>query len=199
MERSDSGNSIPCVDGLELNLVKNNCSGPVSSLICGMGKNYILNQEVAERKIRRMAYEILENNPTEPDLILAGIQENGIVLASQIRQLLSELCPIPLELLAISLDKKNPGEVQISKPLQAENKVIIVIDDVCNTGRTLLYALQPFLGSRPKKIQSLVLVERTHKAFPVKPDYVGLSVATTLLDHIHVEVSEGRVQGAWLE
>jgi pyrimidine operon attenuation protein/uracil phosphoribosyltransferase len=164
-----------------------------------MGRNYILTQEVAEKKLRRMVYEILENNAGESNLILAGIYENGIVLAEQIRQLLFEMNLIQTDLISVTLDKKNPGKAVLSKPLPFEDRVIIVIDDVSNTGRTMLYALQPFLDTHPKKIQSLVLVERTHKTFPVKPDYVGLSVATTLLEHIHVEVGEGKVKGAWLE
>ena len=164
-----------------------------------MGRNYILTQEVAEKKLRRMAYEILENNAGEPELILAGIQENGVVLAGNIRQLLTEISPISTQLISITLDKKNPGEAVINQSVPFKNRVIIVIDDVSNSGRTMLYALQPFLDSHPKKIQSLVLVERTHKTFPVKPDYVGLSVATTLLEHIYVEVADGKVKGAWLE
>jgi pyrimidine operon attenuation protein/uracil phosphoribosyltransferase len=179
--------------------LKKNCPCPVSSLICGMSRNYILTQEVAERKLRRMAYEILENNSGESALVLAGIQENGIVLATNIQHMLKEISPISMELININLDKKNPGEIVINRPVVIKDKVIIVIDDVSNTGKTMLYALQVFLKEQPRKIQSLVLVERTHKAFPIKPDYVGLSVATTLLEHIHVEVGDGKVKGAWLE
>src|SRR6202021_664275 len=141
-----------------------------------MSRNYILTQEVAERKLRRMAYEILENNSGEPALVLAGIQENGITLASNIQQMLKEISPVSIELINISLDKKNPGEILINHPVDIKDKVIIVVDDVSNTGTTLPYALQVFLKAHPRKIQALVLVERTHKAFPIKPDYVGLSV-----------------------
>jgi len=74
-----------------------------------------------------------------------------------------------------------------------------VIDDVAMSGKTLLYAMQPFLAFYPKKIQTLVLVERSHKAFPVKPDYVGLSIATTLQEHIYVETEGEVIKGAYLE
>ena len=80
-----------------------------------------------------------------------------------------------------------------------KDRVVILIDDVCNSGKTLLYSIKPFLDLHPKKIQTLVLVERSHNAFPVKADYVGLSVATTLQEHIYVEVEKGFVKGAWLE
>ena len=102
-------------------------------------------------------------------------------------------------MITVSLDKKNPTTVEISRPLDFKNKVVILIDDVSNSGKTLLYAIKPFLDTSPKKIQTLVLVERSHNTFPVKPDYVGLSVATTIQEHIYVEVEKGHVKGAWLE
>ncbi|MEJ7769041.1 MAG: phosphoribosyltransferase family protein, partial [Chitinophagaceae bacterium] len=79
-----------------------------------------------------------------------------------------------------------------------DDSVIILIDDVTNSGKTLLYALKPFLAHHPKKIQTLTLVERSHKLFPVSSDYVGISLATTLQEHIFVEVENGQVSGAYL-
>ena len=146
-----------------------------------------------------MAYEILENNMGETGFILAGIRESGTAIAQTIQDLLKEIAGLQTELISVSLDKKNPKEVKVSRQLDYQNQVIILIDDVSNSGKTLLYAIKPFLDSNPKKIQALVLVERSHKAFPVKPDYVGLSVSTTLQEHIYVEVENGRVKGAWLE
>lgn len=170
-----------------------------SCLICVMDKNYILTQEVAAKKLQRMVYEILENNANEDMLILAGIRESGSIIARNIQKLLTEISGISTELITLNLDKKFPREVGLSKRVEIDNKVIIVIDDVSNSGKTLLYALKPFLEYHPKKIEILVLVERTHKAFPVKPDYVGLSLATTLQEHIYVDVEGEMVKGAWLE
>lgn len=164
-----------------------------------MEKNYILSPEVAAKKLKRMAFEILENNFGETGFILAGIRDSGTVIANTIQELLKEIAGLNSELITVSLDKKNPKEVTVSRQLDFQNKVIILIDDVSNSGKTLLYAIKPFLDSNPKKIQTLVLVERSHSSFPVKPDYVGLSVATTLQEHIYVEVEGGRVKGAWLE
>ena len=161
--------------------------------------NYILTSEIAEKKLRRMAYEILENNFGEKEIILAGIRESGLVIARNMQRLLNEITDIHTELMGIMLDKKMPEEVKLSKDLPLDDKVIIVIDDVANSGKTLLYALKPFLSFHPKKIQSLVLVERRHNAFPVKPDYVGLSLATTLQEHIYVEVEGEKVKGAYLK
>jgi pyrimidine operon attenuation protein/uracil phosphoribosyltransferase len=164
-----------------------------------MEKNYILSPEVAAKKLKRMAFEILENNFGETSFILAGIRESGTVIAETIQRLLTEIAGLQTELITVSLDKKNPTTVEISRPLDFKNKVVILIDDVSNSGKTLMYAIRPFLDSSPKKIQTLVLVERSHNAFPVKPDYVGLSVATTIQEHIYVEVEKGLVKGAWLE
>ncbi|HMH32221.1 MAG TPA: phosphoribosyltransferase family protein [Puia sp.] len=159
----------------------------------------ILNQIVIEKKLRRMAYEILENNSSETELILAGVRESGTVIAKNIQRILQEISPFRIELITLTLDKKFPRQVTLSKEVTVEDKVIIVIDDVANSGKTMLYSLKPFLEFHPRKIQSLILVERTHKAFPVKPDYVGLSVATTLQEHIYVEVEGESVLGAWLK
>jgi pyrimidine operon attenuation protein/uracil phosphoribosyltransferase len=164
-----------------------------------MEKNYILSPEVAAKKLKRMAFEILENNFGETSFILAGIRESGTVIAETIQRLLTEISGLHTELITVSLDKKNPTTVEISRPLDFKNKVVILIDDVSNSGKTLMYAIRPFLDTSPKKIQTLVLVERSHNAFPVKPDYVGLSVATTIQEHIYVEVEKGLVKGAWLE
>jgi pyrimidine operon attenuation protein/uracil phosphoribosyltransferase len=162
-------------------------------------KKYILSREVAEKKLRRMAYEILEDNIDEKEIILAGIRESGSVVARNIQRMLGEIAPVITELITLSLDKRQPKEVTLNKSPDFNDKVIIVIDDVANSGKTLLYALKPFLNFYPKKIQTLVLVERSHTSFPVRPDYVGLSIATTLQEHIYVEVKGEEVLGAYLK
>jgi pyrimidine operon attenuation protein / uracil phosphoribosyltransferase len=162
-------------------------------------KKYILSKEVVEKKLRRMAYEILENNIDEKEIILAGIRESGSVVAKVIQKMLGEISSIKTEFITITLDKKEPMDVSLSKSFDFNGKVIIVIDDVSNSGKTLLYALKPFIAFHPKKIQILVLVERTHTSFPVRPDYVGLSIATTLQEHIFVEVNKDEISGAYLQ
>ncbi len=162
-------------------------------------KNYILDQATAAKKLRRMAYEILENNTGEAALVLAGIRNSGTVMAQHIQLLLREISDIPTDLYTITLDKHLPAEVVLSKQGHFDDKVIIVIDDVAMSGKTLLYAMKPFLAFHPKKIQTLVLVERSHKAFPLKPDYVGLSISTTLQEHIYVETEGDIIKGAYLE
>jgi len=177
-------------------------------------KNYILTQQVAEKKLRRMAYEILEHNAGETHLILAGIRDNGSAIARTIQRLLQEITDgrLTTRLISIALDKRMPREVILSETERTggslsegqtlapfDDQVVIVIDDVASSGKTLLYAMKPFLDAYPRKIECLVLVGRTHKAFPVHPDYIGLSLSTTLQEHIYVEVEGDEVKGAWLE
>jgi len=164
-----------------------------------MSRNYILDQDTANRKLTRMAYEIVENNIHESELVLAGIYQNGVVIARNMERILKEISPLKITPLTITLDKKNPGEIEVNPKIDFQNATILLIDDVTNSGKTLLYALKPFLSFHPRTIQTLVLVERTHTTFPVRPDYVGLSVATTLQEHIIVEVEGDRVMGAWME
>ncbi len=92
-----------------------------------------------------------------------------------------------------------PDVIAVSPEYDMNDKVVIIVDDVVNSGKTLLYALKPFLSFHPKKIQTLVLVERTHKMFPVTSDYVGLSLATTLQENIVVEVDGNEIAGAYME
>ena len=161
-------------------------------------RKYILDQEVASKKLQRMAYEILEDNLDEEKIILAGIPENGTVIAKNIKKIISQISSLKTDLISISLDKRLPKEVRLNKNLDFNNQVVIIVDDVVNSGKTLLYAVKPFLEYQPKKIQTLVLVERSHNNFPVQPDYVGLSLSTTLQEHIIVEVSGETITGAYL-
>jgi pyrimidine operon attenuation protein / uracil phosphoribosyltransferase len=162
-------------------------------------KKYILNKEVAAKKMRRMAYEILENNLEEKEIVLAGIRGSGSVVARNIEKILKEISSLNIETITISLDKRQPEEITLSETMDFTGKVIIVIDDVSNSGKTMLYALKPFINYHPKKIQTLVLVERSHNSFPVRPDYVGLILATTMQEHIYVEVAGDEVLGARME
>ena len=162
-------------------------------------KKYILDQTTAEKKIRRMALEILENNADEKEIILAGIRESGSVLAKAVQEVLKAESSIPTTLISLSLDKKTPKEVALSAQIDFAGKTIIVVDDVANSGKTLLYAMKPFLEFHPRSIQVLVLVARSHNAFPVHPDYIGVSIAPTLEEHIFVEVEGDTVKGAYLQ
>lgn len=164
-----------------------------------MTKNYILDENAVSTKLQRMAYQIIENNLDEKEIILVGIQENGSAIARNVQKMLEAIGHLHTQLVDLSLNKKKPEKISLSQEIDCNGKVIIIVDDVSNSGKTMLYAMKPFLNMHPKKIQTLALVERTHKAFPVKTDYVGLSLATTLQEHIYVELDGENIKGAWME
>lgn len=161
--------------------------------------NLILSAETAAKKMQRMAYEIVEHNISEQELILAGIKESGLIIAQKIKTFLQEIFKGEIKVIEINLDKKDPKKISIPAEMDFNGKVIIITDDVANTGKTMLYAVKPFLEFYPKKIQTLVLVERSHKEFPVFADYVGLSVSTGPAEKIIVETEQGEIMGARLE
>ncbi len=143
-----------------------------------------------------MALEIAERNYEKDSLILIGIKENGIFIAKRIAGYLKETFKGKIKVIDLELDKKDPGEIKLSEQIDFNSKTILLIDDVANSGRTMLYALKPLLLQKPLQVQTLALVERTHKKFPIAVDYVGLSISTTLQENIVVEVKDGEVMGA---
>lgn len=163
-------------------------------------KNYILNREAAEQKLHRMTLELAEslNGDTEP-VVLIGIRNNGTVIAEKVAGLLKNYISNEIKVASLTMDKKHPVEITLDEQISLNNLHVVITDDVTNSGRTLLYALKPLLDYFPKSIQTLVLVERMHKLFPINPDYVGLSVATTLQEHIQVEVENGVLTGAYIQ
>lgn len=163
-----------------------------------MSERYILNEVASEKKLQRMAMEIAEQNFNVPSLILIGVKENGVYIADAISKYLKTSFVGKIEVLQLSMDKKSPGTISLSEQLDFTGSTIILIDDVANSGRTMLYALQPLLESYPAKIQTLALVERMHKQFPIALDYRGLCVSTAANEYIVVNVKDGKILGATL-
>jgi pyrimidine operon attenuation protein / uracil phosphoribosyltransferase len=161
-------------------------------------KNCILNRQAIAQKMKRMALEVAEQNLDEQELIIAGINGNGEIVAKCLTKELNNNYPFKIQTITIHINKKDPLQVSISEPIDFNNKSVIIVDDVANTGRIIMHALKPFLDFQPKKIQTFVLVERSHKLFPIQNDYKGLSIATTLLEHISVETTGDDITGAWL-
>lgn len=161
-------------------------------------KNCILNKRVIAQKMKRMALEVAEQNLNEKELIIAGVNGNGEIVAKNLIKELNNNYAFEIHSITIQINKKDPLQVSISESLDFNDKSVIIVDDVANTGRIIMYALKPFLNFHPKKIQTFVLVERSHKLFPIQNDYKGLSIATTLLELISVETEGEEITGAWL-
>ena len=161
-------------------------------------KNCVLDRDTIQRKIKRMALEVAERNTNETEIIIAGINGNGEVVANAIAAELKKLSLFKIQTITVQLNKKDPMQVTVTPATDFREKTILLVDDVANTGKTMLYAMKPFLDSYPKKTQTLVLVERSHKLFPVQTDFAGLSIATTLQEHITVETEQDTITGAYL-
>ncbi len=155
----------------------------------------ILTKEQVKQKIKRIAFEIYEQNYKEQELILAGIAPNGYTFAKLLQKELSAISKLTITLVKIKLDKSLPLQGEIGLDLEQnklKKRVVVLVDDVLNTGRTLAYSLKPFLDIEVKKLQTAVIVDRQHQSFPISADYVGYSLATTLKEHIEVDFSKER-------
>jgi pyrimidine operon attenuation protein / uracil phosphoribosyltransferase len=151
----------------------------------------VLNQYQIHEKIIRLSYEILENNLDEDTIILAGINNNGYRFAELLSNSLKSITNKKIVLSRIRLNPAKPLDTPVETDLSQtdiEDKAIIVVDDVANTGRTIFYAFKVYMDVIPKKLEVAVLVDRKHKMFPIKVDYVGLSLATTVQEHIKADL-----------
>ncbi len=169
--------------------IRHNHSNPFKSVI----DMKILNEKQIRQKIRRLTIEILERNLNEPEIILAGINNNGLEMANLLMQELVGRTEANITITRLLLNPASPAThpIVLDMPIeQVQDKVVIIIDDVANTGRTIFYAIKPLLEVLPKKIEVAVLIDRKHKSFPIKADYVGLSLSTTLQEHIDVKIRD---------
>ncbi len=158
-------------------------------------KTLVLGNEDIAQKIKRLSYEILEDNHEEKELVFIGIEGGGLVFAERIISYINTISKISTQLFHISINKANPLSSEIKLNIEGNKlnkKNIILVDDVANSGKTLCYALKPLLEFLPEKIQVAVLVDRKHKKYPICADYIGLSLSTTMKEHISVELSPKR-------
>ena len=166
-----------------------------------MAKVKILSTVEIRQKLNRLAYEVLENNFSEKELFVVGIDGNGYKVAMQLMERLKTISSLRLTLGKISLDKDAPwnGEPKIDFTEKAfVNKSIVLVDDVLNSGKTLMYAVKLFLDKPVKKINTVVLVDRSHRRFPVKADFVGLTLSTTTQEHIETDFSKKEKEAVYL-
>ncbi|MGB0527221.1 MAG: phosphoribosyltransferase family protein [Flavobacteriaceae bacterium] len=157
-------------------------------------KDIILAHKQITHIIKRMAYQVYEDNISEEELIVAGVRGEGYILAQLIADELEKISDLNIQLLAIEIDKKNPIEkdIVLNPKRNAEDlhqKSVVVIDDVLNSGSTLLFSLQPFLKQPMRQIKTAVLVNRNHKKYPVKADFKGISLSTSSHENVRVSLA----------
>lgn len=154
----------------------------------------ILTHQQIEQKIERIAYQILEDNIDEQNITLVGIANTGYIFANALLAALKQISSFNINLLELKIDKKNsiecltnPGKLNINK-----DSVVILIDDVLNSGETLMNSSFIILKHEIKKLRTVVLIDRRHRLFPIKADFAGLTLSTTLNEHIEVDYSNGK-------
>ncbi len=166
-----------------------------------VNRSIILDQESISRKLKRIAYEIYEEHCDQQHVILAGVNHKGYIIAQNLQDILQEISPLQTTLMHVELNPASPNDhpITITPATDLSEQVVIVVDDVANTGRTLLYAVKPFLEYVPASIQTAVLVDRQHKQFPIASDFVGLTLSTTLQEHINVLVADEEIKAVYLD
>ena len=156
-------------------------------------ENIILDQKQIDHKIRRIAYQIYENNVSEKEVVIAGIFENGFVFAKKIKTVIEKISPIKVIMCKVIIDKKNPIE-PITTSLESKiykNKSLVLVDDVLHSGTTLIYGIKHFLQVPLKQFNTAVLVDRNHKKYPVKADFKGISLSTSINENVSVVFEKG--------
>jgi len=165
-----------------------------------ISKNIILDHKQIVHKIRRIAYQIYESNMDEKEIIIAGIDTGGYILSKKIKSELDKISDIKATLCKVVIDKKEPrNPITTSLKInEYNNRSLVLVDDVLNSGTTLVYGVKHFLDVPLKQFKTAVLVNRNHKKYPVKADYKGISLSTSSKEHVSV-VLEGKSFAVSLE
>ncbi len=148
----------------------------------------ILNHTQIAHKLKRMAYQVYESNVNEKEVVIAGIRSNGVIMAKMLKKEVEKISPINVRLCEVSIDKKKPtNPIETTIPLSdLKNKSLVLVDDVLHSGTTLIYGVKHFLEVPLKQFKTAVLVDRNHKKYPVKADYKGISLSTSINENISV-------------
>ncbi|ANQ50626.1 phosphoribosyltransferase [Flammeovirga sp. MY04] len=155
--------------------------------------NVILSHEQIVQKIRRIAFEVYEDNFGAKEIVFAGIKGSGFEFTELLKNQFDKIASIPSDITMITIDKTAPLQtfIEVDKDLKAmEGKVIVLVDDVLNTGRTLAYSIKPFLGIRIEKLQVAVLVDRGYHTFPIVPNFLGYELSTTVKQNVEADFSD---------
>ena len=156
----------------------------------------ILEESQIQQKLKRIAFEIFENNTNEKELVIAGINGQGYILAQELTKILKRICSSRLTLVKVLIDKQSPDPdtIDLNCELKAiKNKSVILVDDVLNTGKTMAYCLTPFLNARVKTLEVAVLVNRDYNQFPLRATYTGYELSTTIQNHIEVQLEQKKM------
>lgn len=150
--------------------------------------NKILTEDQINKIVKRIAYQIHEKNNNESHIFLIGVHKNGFTLAELINKELKLISNAAVELYKLKINKKNP----LKKPefeidlIKLKNKSVVLIDDVLNSGKTLIYAVKYILDVPLSNFNTTVLIDRNHKKFPIKIDFKGISLSTSIEENVNL-------------
>lgn len=165
-----------------------------------MGKTQILSKKQIQQKLNRMAWQIFEANYQESTIIIAGINGNGFIIAERLSFIIKDISDIKILLTEIKINKKEPFNSPIELSIEDSDytdKVVILVDDVLNSGKTMIYGVKHFLNVPVKKIITTALIDRMHHRFPIRSDYSGLVLSTSIKDHVAVDLGDN--EGVYVE
>ena len=157
----------------------------------------ILSHIQIEQKVNRLAHQLLENCFEEKEIFIGGIQGNGFILAERLLKIMAANSDLKTHLFEVKLNKSEPWSQDITLTLgkeKMENGYIVLVDDVLNSGKTMQYALVEILQFPTKAIKTLTLVDRKHRRFPIKANFVGMSLSTTLKQHVEVDLKSKKTK-----
>ncbi|MEQ9299696.1 MAG: phosphoribosyltransferase family protein [Cyclobacteriaceae bacterium] len=157
-------------------------------------RDLIYSADKVKNTILRMAFEIYEHNLEEKEIVIAGIKNQGYELARLLKTELEQISSLKISLIGVKMDKRQPYASDIVlediENESLDDKVVIVVDDVLNSGRTFAYCLKALLQYKFRKIELAVLVNRSHKQFPVSAKYKGYDLSTTISDYVEVQITD---------
>jgi pyrimidine operon attenuation protein/uracil phosphoribosyltransferase len=156
----------------------------------------ILDSDSVNKKLDRITHQIIEENYNEKELFIIGVSKKGFLLARKISLLLNSINQsIKIELIELLIDKTNPlsNPIELKPSISLDNKKVILIDDVLNSGKTLIHAASHVLSQNISKMNTIVLVDRRHRMFPIKADWVGLTLSTTIQERIRVNFENEQI------
>jgi pyrimidine operon attenuation protein/uracil phosphoribosyltransferase len=156
------------------------------------GSTEVLNHKQVEDRIKRIAWQIFEEFNAEKEVILAGIADRGYHLAERLCSHLQSIADIEVKLCKLSFDKEDPlkSDYTLEPEVNLKANNVVVVDDVLKSGGTLIYGVRYFLNYEVGNLKTVVLVDRNHKRFPVKADFKGLSLSTSMHEHVSVSIVE---------
>ena len=161
-----------------------------------MKKKIILNEDQINQKIARIAHQIMECNIGEKEIIIAGIEKNGYIIATKLKEKIANISNIKITTCSVKINKENLLDkvtTSVDKNYYL-NKSLVLVDDVLNSGGTLIYAVKHFLNTEVKQFKTAVLINRNHKKYPVKADFKGISLSTTTVNHVKVRFTNYKAE-----